>query len=241
MRITIIGCMGAYPPPGGATSGYLIEDGDTRVLLECGSGVLSQLQQKLSLYELDGVVISHYHPDHCADLGCLQYAAMIETQLSKRTKQLYAWGPGEPERLTYYEYCAGCSYEGIPYFRIGTLRFETCENIHEIKSYAIKVTDSQGKSFVFSGDTGYYEKLGSFAKNADCFLCESSFYAEQKLHGKLHMNVEEAARLAADARVKQLVLTHLPHYGDTYRLVSQARAEFEGEVCLAEPEQQIDL
>jgi ribonuclease BN (tRNA processing enzyme) len=241
MIITIIGCLGAYPLPGGATSGYLIEDGDTKVLLECGSGVLSKLQQQLSLSKLDGVVISHYHPDHCADLGCLQYAAMIEAQLSLRTKGFCAWGPGEVERLTYLEYCKGYSYEAVPFFEIGTLRFQTSKNVHEINCHAIKITDSHGKTLVFSGDTGYQQALATFAADADCFLCESSFYAGQTGHGKQHLNAEEAGQLACDARVKRLVLTHLPHFGDTDQLVVQARSVYDGDVYLAWQWQRIIL
>ncbi|MGB8454101.1 MAG: MBL fold metallo-hydrolase [Anaerocolumna sp.] len=241
MIITIIGCLGAYPLPNGATSGYLIEEGNTQVLLECGSGVLSKLQQQLPLSKLDGVVISHYHPDHCADLGCLQYAVMIETQLSLRTKSFCAWGPGEVERVTYYEYCKGYSYEFVPSFEIGTLRFQTCKNLHEINGYAIKVTDSHGKTLVFSGDTGYYEGLAAFAANADCFLCESSFYAGQTGHGKQHLNAEQAGRLTLEAQAKLLVLTHLPHFGDTDQLVVQAGTLFKGEVQLARQWQRIIL
>jgi ribonuclease BN (tRNA processing enzyme) len=241
MTITIIGCLGAYPLPDGATSGYLIEDGDTKVLLECGSGVLSKLQQLIPLSKLDGVVISHYHPDHCADLGCLQYAAMIETQLSLRTKNFCAWGPGEEERLTYYEYCKGYSYESVPFFEIGTLRFQTCKNIHEINCHAIKVTDSHGKTLVFSGDTGYYEALAVFASNADCFLCESSFYMGQTQHAKQHLNAEQAGRLACGAQAKLLILTHLPHFGNTSQLVVQSRSVYKGEVWLAKQWQRIIL
>ena len=101
MKITIIGCHGAYPDQNQATSGYLIETENVRVLLDCGCGVISQIQNYILLEELDAVVITHYHPDHCSDLGCLQYAAMILMQFGKRKKPLAVWGPGEKERLSY--------------------------------------------------------------------------------------------------------------------------------------------
>ena len=241
MTLTIIGCFGAYPPPGDATSGYLIEDGGTKVLLECGSGVLSTLSQRVPLHELDGLVLSHYHPDHCADLGCLQYAVMIETQLAKRTKRFCAWGPGRADTLTYETYCQGYSYEGLDAFRIGSLTFQTCKNIHEIDCYAIRVTGSQGEVLVFSGDTGYYEGLAGFAAQADCFLCESSFYAGQTHHGKQHLSADQAGMIASAAQARRLVLTHLPHFGEVERLVAQAEAVFTGSVLLAGQWLRIDL
>lgn len=233
MRLTVIGCYGAYPDPGGASSGYLLEEGETKVLLDCGSGVLSKLQQVIDLSELDAVVFSHYHADHCADLGCLHYAAMIDTQLGRRTKPLVLWGPGETERLTYKTSSNGQSYLGLSAFAIGDLRFTVCENIHEIPSWSIRITDPDGVSLVYSGDTGYHEALADFAAGTDCFLCESSFYEGNRPAGALHLSADQAALLARKANVRKLILTHLPHFGDPRQLQEQAGRLFEGEVLLA--------
>lgn len=233
MKLTVIGCSGAYPNAGGATSGYLVEEGNTKVLLDCGSGVLAGIQEYLSLSELDAVILSHYHPDHCADFGCLQYAAMIETQLGKRTKPLYAWGP-DSQTLSYEEFCLGHSYERQPAFQIGELRFEVLQNIHEITSYSIRVTSPSGAMLVYSGDTAYNRELAQFARMADCFLCEASFYSDRHNQMAQHLTAAEAAQLAAAAEAKLLVLTHLPHFGETKRLVSEAGSVYSGRVLLAE-------
>ncbi len=235
MNCKVIGCFGAYPEAFAPTSGYLVEENGTKVLLDCGSGVLSYLQEWLPLSELDAVVISHYHPDHCADLGCLQYAVMIDHQLKRRTKSFCAWGPGEEERLTYKEYCSGRSYLETDSFQIGGLTFEITRNIHEIPSFAIKITGSDGTSLVYSGDTGFYDGLASFARNADCFICESSFYEYQRFNSKEHLTSAEAAQIAQKANVKRLVLTHLPHYGTWNQLKEEAGACYDGEILLAEP------
>ena len=73
MKITIIGCDGAYPRVNGATSAYLIEDKKTKILLDCGSGSIARLQNHINLSELNGVIISHYHRDHYADLECMHF------------------------------------------------------------------------------------------------------------------------------------------------------------------------
>ncbi len=234
IKLTVIGCYGAYPDPGGASSGYLLESAETKVLLDCGSGVLSRLQLTMDLSELDGVVFSHYHTDHCADLGCLQYAVMIDTLLGKRNKPLMVWGPGETERLTYGTWCNGQSYLEVPSFEIGALRFSTQENIHEIQSFSLRATDTAGNSLVYSGDTGYYETLADFAAGADCFLCEASFYEGTDTAGKLHLTADQAALLAQKAAVRRLILTHLPHFGDPFQLREQALRHFDREVFLAQ-------
>lgn len=241
MTLTVIGCYGAYPPPSGATSGYLIEEGDTKVLLDCGSGVLAKLQEQLPLSELDGVVITHYHPDHCADLGCLQYAVMIDTQLARRSKSFVAYGPGNLPALTYHRYCQGYSYEELSSFTIGSLTFEVFKNIHEITCYAIKVIDQQGNVIVYSGDTGYNEELARFASHSDCFLCEASFYKEQANPAKQHLTAFEAGQLGRLGQTKLLVLTHLPHFGEPEQLITNAKTVYDGNARLAKQWLKISL
>ena len=82
MRLTVLGRFGPFPPPGGACSGYLVESGDTRLLLDCGSGVIANLRRVCPAAGLTGVVVSHWHMDHASDLGVLCYA--LEAQAAAR-------------------------------------------------------------------------------------------------------------------------------------------------------------
>ena len=77
MKLTILGKYGPYPAAGGACSGYLIEQGSTRVLIDCGNGVLSRLQQVCKIKDLSAIVLSHLHSDHMADMLVLRYALEI--------------------------------------------------------------------------------------------------------------------------------------------------------------------
>ena len=88
MIITTIGWWGAYPGAGDATAGFLLGSEGTSILLDCGSGVLARLQHHIDLQNLDAVILSHYHWDHVADLGCLQYATRIQMDLGRRTSAL---------------------------------------------------------------------------------------------------------------------------------------------------------
>ena len=77
MRLTVIGKSPAFTDAGGACSGYLVEDGGTRLLVDCGNGVFGKLRAATDPFALDGVVISHVHADHVLDLVPFAYALLF--------------------------------------------------------------------------------------------------------------------------------------------------------------------
>src|SRR5438105_15540802 len=68
VTLTVLGCSGSFPAAGGACSGYLVDDGTTRMWMDAGSGTLANLQRHVAVDAVDGVVLSHEHPDHWTDL-----------------------------------------------------------------------------------------------------------------------------------------------------------------------------
>ena len=74
MRLTVLGRSPARPNPGEACAGYLVEGGGSRILMDVGPGVVAQLLRRNTPDELDAVVISHMHTDHCLDLITLRYS-----------------------------------------------------------------------------------------------------------------------------------------------------------------------
>ena len=66
--VTVLGCDGSYPGPGGAASGYLVQGGATRLWLDAGPGTFARLQQVTDPATVDAIVLSHEHPDHWTDL-----------------------------------------------------------------------------------------------------------------------------------------------------------------------------
>ncbi|MBU0959187.1 MAG: ribonuclease Z [Nanoarchaeota archaeon] len=85
--------------------------------------------------------------------------------------------------------------------------------VYEGKRYTAKdlVYNENGKKISFVFDTLDNKRIISFVKDADLFVCESSFDDELKDHAKehLHMTNVQAAEKAKKANVKKLVLTHL--------------------------------
>ena len=67
VKLTVVGCSPAWPNPGGAQSGYLLE-GPGRLLLDCGPGVLAKLREREAWPQVDAIAITHWHLDHWGDL-----------------------------------------------------------------------------------------------------------------------------------------------------------------------------
>jgi ribonuclease BN (tRNA processing enzyme) len=66
--VTVLGCDGSYPGPGGAASGYLVQGGATRLWLDAGPGTFAALQRVVDPAAVDAIVLSHEHPDHWTDV-----------------------------------------------------------------------------------------------------------------------------------------------------------------------------
>jgi ribonuclease BN (tRNA processing enzyme) len=193
---------------------------------------------------MDAVLISHYHTDHIADIGVLQHARLIQGFLGKSFPALPIYGhsldKSEFAKLTYKEITKGIAYSPNDVLTVGPFQVSFLITDHPVPCYAMRI-DANGKSMIYTGDSSFKEEFIEFSKGADLLLCECNFYQNQNGKSAGHMNSVDAGRLAARAGVKQLILTHLPHYGDLSKLISEASTEYTGIIKLAEEFQTISL
>ncbi|WP_110929032.1 MBL fold metallo-hydrolase [Bacillus massiliglaciei] len=237
MKITVIGCWGGYPAKNEASSGYLLEYENYRILLDCGSGVLSELQNHLKPGELDAVVLTHYHPDHVADIGVLQHAILIDQFLGqKRENPLPIYGhdldKAEFDKLTYKNITKGIAYSEEQPLKIGPLTFTFMKTEHPVPCFAMRI-EAEGDTIVYTGDSSYMDELAEFSKDANVLVCESNFYSDMDASKAGHMTAKEAGITARKADVQLLLLTHLPHYGELEQLKKEAAEEFPREIAIA--------
>lgn len=240
MKLTVLGHWGAYPAADEATAGYLIEHEGKHLLVDCGSGVLAQLQKHIKLTELSQVIITHAHYDHIADLGCLQYACLIDTDLKQRWEPLPIHFAQEPhsDDATLVAYKSMMGSEIIRFsdpdrFELDGLRFSFMKTFHGAYCVAVKI-QFENKTIVYTADTYYDDSLIDFCRDADLLIAETSFYAEfMNARDYGHMNAAEVGQLAAKADVKKLILTHLPHFGNIGILAEEAAEFYKGECLLA--------
>ena len=233
MKITVIGCDGAFAKEDGATSSYLIEDNNIKILLDCGSASLSKLQKHIKLHELDIVFISHFHRDHFADLECLQVAVGMDFDNNTRTKKLDIYGPGNVDILNYKEYCNGYIYDENSEFEFNGLKLTFIKTQHNGVCYGVRITDSNDKTLVYTADTGMNDTLPNFVNNSDLLIIDSSFYEIETNKSKNHLSSSQIGLLAKENNVSKVVLTHLPHYGNNEDLVTEVKKYYDGDVELA--------
>lgn len=238
MKLTIIGSMGAYATADNPSSGYLLQHDGFSLMLDFGSAVHASLQRHLDSGIPDAVYFSHYHPDHTADAGVLQHAVKVQTDLGNRSGCLPFYGmPGNAfyEKLTYHNYTNKEPVIAGETHAIGPFSCSFLENPHPDGSLCIRV-ECAGRSLVYTGDTGWNEKLADFAAGCDLLLCESSLFNRFKGLVQGHLTAGEVGVLASKSEVGQLLLCHFPHYGNIEELKNEAAAEFEGIINLALPQ-----
>ncbi|MDA3941450.1 MAG: MBL fold metallo-hydrolase [Spirochaetia bacterium] len=236
MKLTVIGHWGAYPGPGGASSGYLIEESNESLLLDCGSGVLSKLYEYTDISQLNNVVLSHYHADHIADIGCLQYASKVQLSLGERTDPISIYGHTLSDffnKLSYENASIGKPIEEGTAINIGPFTLHFKHTSHPAPALAMRIESANG-SLGYTADTGWNDSLVDFFSGVDLLLCESSLYNEFKGRIEGHLTAGEAGLLAKETRVGQLVLTHMPHFGDHNELKIEAGTIYKGKIDLAE-------
>jgi ribonuclease BN (tRNA processing enzyme) len=237
LKVTVVGFWGGFPGKNEATSGYLVEHNGFQLLIDCGSGVISQIQNYTSIEELDAVILSHYHNDHVCDIGALQYARLISGFLGKNLPTLPIYGHQEDENgfkaLTYNDVTKAIPYNPQKEVEIGPFLISFLKTNHPVPCYAMKVQAGE-TTVIYTADTSYKEEFIEFSKGADLVICECNLYAGMNGNKAGHMTSSDAGSLAEKAGVKNLLLTHLPHFGDHQDLLSQAKERYTGDLHLAE-------
>jgi ribonuclease BN (tRNA processing enzyme) len=231
MKITVLGNNGPFPAAGGACSGYLIQDKGKNLLLDCGNGVLGNLQKFIRIEELDAIILSHLHSDHMSDLMVLRYAVQIKNDRGLMNKLIDVFSPSEPAdeyaRLGVKNAFNLRSVTGELALSFGDMKVTFCEMTHPVKSYAISIRTSQ-KKFVYSGDTSWNDNIVSFAREADLLMLDSGLLSKDKTDENVaHLTAKECGIIAEKSGSKKLLLTHLwPEY-NVSQLLNEAKENFE--------------
>jgi ribonuclease BN (tRNA processing enzyme) len=248
LRLTVIGCSGSYPGPGSAASCYLLEaeqNGRTwQILLDLGNGALGSLQQWHSLYEIDAVLVTHLHPDHCLDLTGLYVA--LRYRPSGPAAAVPVYGPaGTSERLR-------LAYDGLPEtgmsaeldvrtwqarrpVRIGPLTVTPYRVEHPVEAYGLRV-EAGGAVLAYTGDTDATPELSPLCTGADLVLSDCAFVEGRDATRGVHLTAKRAGQAMTDAGgVGRLVLTHLPPWNDREAARAEARETWDGPLELAAP------
>lgn len=243
LSITVLGCSGTWSSADSGCSGYLVSNGTTRVWVDCGPGALGALQHHCELADVDAMVVTHEHPDHCMELPVVRNAMLHGLDL--RDMPLYA------PRGVFDVLEAVIGQRGIqPTFlpkmvgdrsvaRIGDLRFAFSRTDHPVETLAVRVDDESAPgspAIAYSSDTGPGWSLSALGAGIGVAVVEATFLASEV--GESQSVHRTAAHTGADAReagVAQLVITHVPPTGDGEANRAEAEATFGRPVRLARP------
>jgi ribonuclease BN (tRNA processing enzyme) len=250
MRLTVVGCSGSFSGPTSPASCYLVQsehEGRTsNLLLDLGSGALGALQRHISPDDLDAVMISHLHPDHCVDL-CGLYVTRKYNPAGPVEGRLPVYGPqgsGERIALMYHGLQAPGMAQEFDFrtlvddlqVTVGPFAITVRRVNHPIETYGFRV-EADGAVLAYSGDTDSTPALTPLFAGADLVLCDSAFVDGRDEFRGVHLSGSRAAKAAQEAGgVKRLMLTHLPAWNDPEVCRAQAAAVWPGEVELARPD-----
>lgn len=261
MLLTVLGCSGSGPGPTSPASGYLVQAGQARLVMDLGNGTLGALQRHLDPWELTGVLFSHLHPDHCADFAALavhrRYHPFPAHDPAERPLPVHA--PVEaPDRFA-AAYATSAAERAVEALTdvftfhaltdgqasdLGGVLLRAARVDHPCDAYALRV-EHGGRSLVYSGDTGPCAALVELARGADVLLCEASWPHVTSSWSEpppgVHLSGRQAGEHAAAAGVGRLLLTHVPAWFDGAELLAEAKEAFDGPVELVEPDGRYEI
>ena len=212
-------------------------------MLDCGAGTVHALARyDLEWEEMTHLFISHFHLDHVGELASL-FQAFKYGMRGGRTSALTVIGPAGLDRVIYglkHAFGEKLFSPGFPVqFRLlqpgghthlgRNGRLSVTKTPHTEESLAVRI-DTPSASLGYTGDTDYCEDLAVFFSGADLLICECSF--RERREGVPHLSIGDAARIASDAGVRRLVLTHFYFDVDEAALKTELQKDYSGEVVI---------
>lgn len=262
MQLTIIGASGSFPGPGSPASCYLVsaqgvdDEGNPktwRIILDIGNGALGTLQRYVALEDIDAIMLSHLHPDHFMDL-CGLHIVVRWNPNGWDVGRIPVYGPADTADRIAIAYGLDPDPGMRPDFdfidwqvrspiEVGPFKITPYPVRHPIdEAYALRVeaaeTGPDGEVhtsvLTYSGDTDTAPGLVEAARDADLFLCEAAFHEgrDDAIDG-VHLTGKRAGRMATEANVGRLLLTHIPVWNDPLVASQEARETFAGQLAVA--------
>lgn len=252
MKLTVLGGSAAGPNTGAGCSGYLVDSGRVRLVLDLGPGTLPELRRHADFRTLDAIVVSHMHLDHILDLAALRFALAYNpiTPPSPLPLWLPPGGGAHLDRLAsafvdeegeaaafFSSVFAIREYDPERDLAIGNHSLRFTPTVHYVPCWAIRLDTDRSRSLGYTADTGPAAPLAPFFAGVDVLISEATLAAPDTAppERRGHLTATEAARLAAAANAKTLVLSHIWEELGFERLRADAAAAFAGRLVVAHP------
>ena len=230
--LTVLGSCGAWPEAGRACAGFLLEYDGFRVVLDLGYAALPRLLEHRPKGEVDAVVVTHQHPDHCVDVSALARVRYYEAPDAPPIPLHCTPGVLDvlralepiPDPATVFELHDLATTEQLGPFTVELPHYKT--------NFGVRLS-APGVSVAYTGDSGPSPDLRKLAEGTDLFISDSTLQGPSPdTTPRYLMTAAEAGRGARGAR--RLLLTHFWPGSDRSVSVAEAEQEFDGEVIAAD-------
>ena len=242
MHLTILGS-GTNVHPSRAAAGYLVRT-DQTLLLDFGPRTLSNLiKTGVNRHRITHILFSHFHADHFSDFITFFFDAVIYAKYGGGHRpDLTVIGPKGSKRLMKTIMKTFPSFSRPPFRVIFNEVGDRCFNLGETRISPRTVThvpdlhcvgyriDYRGKALAYSGDSKYCDNLVQLCRNVDVAVLDCSFPANKP--GPAHLHAGECGKLAAEAGVGRLVLSHFYPVAERYDVKEQAGESFGGPITV---------
>ena len=247
LRLDVVGAGPAYTNRlGAAGAAYLIRDDRTAILLDLGQGAFPRLASLIDPARLDGIFISHLHPDHFVDLVSLRHYLRWGPGHRSRVRVIGPAGLGERLDALHAEpgfAAAALDVETLePGVRAcGALDVEAVRVTHTNDSFGFRVAPRTGPGLVYSGDCGRADDLAVLIRPGDVLLAEVSFGAGPVPSRAGHLDGPAVGALAARTGASRVLLTHLLMGHDEAATIAATKGAYKGPVQLVQPGDAFEL
>lgn len=241
MELVVLGGSGGWPRADQPCSGYLLEHDGFRLLIDPGYGVMGELLRHCDPAAVDAVLVSHGHPDHCADLNPLLRARVLgPTECAPlpvvapegALDALFALDPIEAVAAGADVRPAGSGDKII----LGPLAVIIGELRHHVTTLGFRIVADDGCVLVYTADSGESSDRVDLARNAGLLIAEASYPSGTPAEDARYLSdAAQVARLALDADVDHCLLTHLMPFADPFTALVLARGAGFESVEVARP------
>jgi ribonuclease BN (tRNA processing enzyme) len=244
MEITVVGSGTVAPRPERRQSCVVAEASGEMLVFDLGAGaVRGMVAAGLDPFATDRIFFTHFHPDHTLDAANLLFAMNYGTY-EPRTRPLHVTGPEPFEGFwasilgVWGEWMEGgfpIQTKELPLACEEPLVLDGCRltwapAVHRPESIAYRLEGENG-AFVYTGDTEYSPSVVELSRGAHTLLIECSMTDDAPVPG--HLTPAGVARMAGEAGVDRVILTHLYPAVDDGRLPAEVEKGFDGRVLVA--------
>jgi len=241
MRLTVLGGCGAWPTAAQACSGYLVEYDGFRLLVDPGYATLPRLLRQHTVDAVDAVLVSHGHPDHCADLNPLLRARGLSDDPPPPLPVYAPHGALDAVLALDRPGMLAAAYRLHEFdpgdrFAIGPFSTDTWLLPHFVPNAGIRLSTPRGV-LAYTGDTGPSADIPRLAEGADLFLSEATYvHRVPAADAPYLLTARLAGQYAQQAGAARLLLTHLWPGTDPTSAREAAAELFEQPVDVAAPD-----